>query len=85
MDGSVKVMLVARSEQGLEETRQAIVSQSPAGTVAKSLTMDLSDLELLDEHLDTIFQEIQPLSRYKRLILINNAGSLGHLESKQPE
>ena len=78
-DGSVKVVLVARSEQGLEETRQAIVSQSPAGTVAKSLTMDLSDLELLDEHLDTIFQEIQPLSRYKRLILINNAGSLGHL------
>jgi len=52
--------------------------------------VDLSDLDTLDDRMTTIFQEIQSSSTsddqrndgsgdYDRAILINNAGSLGHI------
>jgi sepiapterin reductase len=41
--------------------------------------MDLSDLVTLDGDIDTLLQESEPLNQYERVILINNAGSLGHL------
>jgi benzil reductase ((S)-benzoin forming) len=42
----------------------------------KELSLDLSDLDLLENQLDLIF----PIGHFKEIILINNAGSIGEIK-----
>jgi sepiapterin reductase len=91
---SVKLVLVARSEEGLRETaarveEQQILSKktsSEEGAAAPPLKvtclpMDLGNLEMLDEHLDELFREIEndTPSSEREVIFIQNAGTIGHL------
>ncbi len=43
-------------------------------------TMDLSNLEQLDANLDLLFQQVPtPATPFDRIVVINNAGALGHV------
>ena len=90
----VRLLLVARSKEGLEETAAQIIRQLQQQNDGASQTvqischpMDLGDLSMLDNHLDTLLNEIDRESttfsmqggRRRRIILIQNAGTIGHL------
>eukprot|EP00536_Pseudo-nitzschia_multiseries_P008067 jgi/Psemu1/256858/estExt_Genewise1Plus.C_1980062 len=79
---NAKFVLVARSAEGLEATKQEIIA------------MDLSDLDRLDANADLLLEDVDRLLRaskrddnddnhnhnqQQRVIFVNNAGSLGHL------
>jgi sepiapterin reductase len=68
----VRLVLVARSEEGLKETKRLLSSNSEV--VCRSV--DLGDLDSLDENVDALLQE---LKGHDRVIFFNNAGSIGHL------
>jgi sepiapterin reductase len=72
---SLRLVLVARSERGLQET-QDLCSSSSAKITRHA--MDLGDLDRLDENINTLLQDLQ-LDQYDRVIFINNAGTIGHL------
>ena len=76
----VKTLLIARSLSGLEETKTAILEQANSNR-AKDIslhTIDLGDLDNLNEGLDSILETVTKES-FDRIIFINNAGSLGKL------
>jgi benzil reductase ((S)-benzoin forming) len=54
-------------------SRTLLDIQSPR---LKQLSLDLSDLDLLESQLDSIF----PMDEFEEIILINNAGSLGEIK-----
>jgi sepiapterin reductase len=68
----VRLVLVARSEEGLKETTKMLSSSSEA--ICRSV--DLGDLDSLDDHVDALLEE---LKGHDRVIFFNNAGSIGHL------
>jgi sepiapterin reductase len=70
--GDVRLVLVARSAKGLQETSESVKKDVPTSCHA----MDLSNLDQLDANLDVICRELEGC---ERLIFINNAGTIGHL------
>jgi sepiapterin reductase len=72
---TLRVVLVARSERGLQET-QDVCSLSSANITRH--VMDLGDLDRLDENINMLLQDLK-LDQCDRVIFINNAGTIGHL------
>ena len=79
--------LVARSQQGLEETRQQLEDQAGKGKESSSSNIsidysihsfDLGDLANLETNFNQVLNKFQQTS-WSQFILINNAGSLGSL------
>jgi benzil reductase ((S)-benzoin forming) len=54
-------------------SRNILGLQSPR---LKELSLDLADLDLLENHLDSIF----PIGQFEEIILVNNAGSIGEIK-----
>jgi sepiapterin reductase len=90
----VRIILTGRDEFGLRETKERIIApilsngddnDDETPTSASSSTdisihpMDLSDMDTLDQHMDELIGAAKPLDRYERIVIINNAGSLGPL------
>jgi sepiapterin reductase len=79
----IRAVLIARSTSGLEETRTAIEANTRKSDLNIRVdlhSIDLSDLNALDHKLDAVFQQIQnDQIKYDRVVLVNNAGSLGAL------
>ena len=78
----VKLILVARSLEGLLETESLIREEDGHGSSAEvsCQAMDLGDLDRLDDHIDKICREIETMKPLvRRIILIQNAGTIGHL------
>ncbi|OEU21839.1 hypothetical protein FRACYDRAFT_267066 [Fragilariopsis cylindrus CCMP1102] len=93
---SARFLLVARSSDGLQETKKDIISTTDEGDeddVIICRTMDLSDLDRLDDNIDVLLDDVDRLiccgiddkdgdnQRYDNVdvVFVNNAGSLGHL------
>ncbi len=78
----LKLILVARSLEGLQETEGLILDQEVSGAPVEvsCQPMDLGDLDRLDEHIDKLCQEIETKNvSSRRIIFIQNAGTIGHL------
>lgn len=89
----MRIILTGRNEFGLRETKERIIApilstdhdETPNGTNdSECITvtihpMDLSDMDTLDGHVDELIDAAKPLDRYERIVIINNAGSLGPL------
>lgn len=82
-----RFLLVARSPDGIQETKEQLLSSVPSENVI-CRSMDLSDLDRLDSNADLLINDMNKLrseevsenqQHQQRLILVNNAGSLGHL------
>ena len=85
-----RVCLVARSQQGLEETKEFLQNNLNASNEACVITthvVDLGQLDSLEIRLQEIMDMVSP-THYDHLILVNNAGSLGEIgpimSSKSP-
>lgn len=99
----MRVLLTARSESGLQETKRQMLEAS-AGSRSTNAgadnadnddessdtflemiisihPMDLGegDLGILENQMTALIDAAQPLDQYDRIIIVNNAGSLGHL------
>ena len=70
--GSVKLILVARSLVGLEETLSKLAH--PENCCYHS--MDLGNLEELDSNIELLLKDLNEASR---IILFQNAGTIGHI------
>lgn len=82
-DTIVQCCLVARSSQGLtasKEYLQAVMRTSDCSCLVTTHPVDLSDLDMLDTRLDEIINGLTP-REFDKLILINNAGSIGEIGS----
>lgn len=80
----MRILLVARSQDGLAETQQRIQETATEQDISLEDSihvMDLANLETLDENIDALLNEAQASANdhYDRVVLVNNAGSLGHL------
>lgn len=79
-----RTCLVARSSDGLAETQQELQKMSSSATISTH-TIDLGNLDTLEDQWKSVLEELQSSDivaeeeQDTRLILINNAGSLGHL------
>jgi len=79
--GRAHVILVARSAQNLEELGRQILQQHEKTSINVKLSChaaDLSALDQLDSHFESLFNEVE-VSSFDRVIFINNHGSLGFL------
>mmetsp|Transcript_33933 Transcript_33933/g.78253 ORF Transcript_33933/g.78253 Transcript_33933/m.78253 type:complete len:270 (+) Transcript_33933:1084-1893(+) len=77
---SIRALLVARSKEGMKATRKKMGIACSNTEVRVTLhEMDLSDLMQLDGNIDSLLEDSKPFSQYKQIVVINNAGSLGHL------
>ncbi|CAM9190860.1 unnamed protein product [Ectocarpus fasciculatus] len=79
----VDLVLVARSETGLESATDSLNDiaasiSAPGGVVVRKEPLDLADLDHFEANLEGVFSRIDP-TRYSRAVLVNNAGSLGHI------
>jgi sepiapterin reductase len=77
----IRALLVARSQDGLDETKERMQKAAAAHGItleATSHAMDLSNLDTLDDDIEALMGQATTTS-YDRVVLINNAGSLGHL------
>jgi sepiapterin reductase len=74
----LRVLLVARSLEALEETKDMMLQEKPS-TSASLHIMDLSNLDTVESDVEELVQTASPLDQYDRIVIINNAGSLGHL------
>ncbi len=80
----LSLCLIARNEDGLFQTKAMVHHVKPANEIdTKTYSIDLSDLSCLESSMETVFRKQleSDVSPFKRAILINNAGSLGHLGS----
>ena len=81
----LSLCLIARNETGLEETKAMVEDTAPSDKELETRihSIDLSDLENLEDDMRRVFREqaleINNGRSYERAILINNAGSLGHV------
>lgn len=79
----MKALLVARSQEGLAETQEQMEIMAAAHEIsleASIHTMDLANLDTIDENIDTLLNKAAESSaEYDRVVIVNNAGSLGHL------
>jgi sepiapterin reductase len=99
---SARFVLVARSSDGLQETKNEILSTTSTKLTDEDdddfiicRTMDLSDLDRLDDNIDVLLDDVDRLiccggngddkdddnQRHDNVdvVFVNNAGSLGHL------
>lgn len=85
----IRALLLARSDQGLLLTESLMKSAAKQSGVSLDVSLhsiDLADLNTLEENLDKILRTI-PTSqgadetemKFSSYVLVNNAGSLGHL------
>jgi sepiapterin reductase len=81
----VRAILVARSANGLLETEESMKRE---GVQVSRHIMNLQDLDKLDGNIDALFQDLMLLdngdddaSAYDSVVLINNAGTVGHVGS----
>jgi sepiapterin reductase len=89
-----RFLLVARSSEGLQETKEELLSASKASSSGTTTTtseddvlcrsMDLSNLDRLDVNMDVLLHDLDQLSGsqpqpQQHLVFVNNAASLGHL------
>lgn len=75
----VKLILVARSTEGLAETAQMVREQA-GSTFVTYHSMDLGNLDALDDNIDKLCQDMETTTRRRRrIIFIQNAGTIGHL------
>lgn len=76
-------LLVARSQDGLTETQERVQEAAEAHGITVQVSihvMDLANLDTLDENIDALLEEVESTpGSYDRVVLVNNAGSLGHL------
>ena len=82
-DIPMKIILTARSESGLLTTQQ-MMEQELTDDERKAhnvsiYPMELSQLDSLESNLERLVDAAQPLDRYERVVIINNAGSVGPL------
>ena len=81
----IKTILLARSMDGLEETRKLILSGKQDNTQNDVTlhTVDMGDLESLNQCIDNVFEDTTSTGNQSvfldRMVFINNAGSLGKL------
>ena len=78
----MRALLVARSEEGLAETQQRMKTAAAANNISLEDSihiMDLANLDTLDENIDALLEQTATVNDYDRVVLVNNAGSLGHL------
>lgn len=78
----MKALLVARSQEGLAETKEKMETVAAAHEIALEASihiMDLANLDTLDENIDTLLNQAESSAEYDRVVIVNNAGSLGHL------
>ena len=81
----LRICLLARNEDGLKETAHlASVTQDETKTKEVDISthqVDLSDMDGLEERIQDIMnRNVEPVyEQFDHYILINNAGSLGHL------
>ena len=77
--------LIARKEDGLSQTKTMVQDAAgPEKEIETSIhSIDLSDLDNLESDVEKVFRQHLEKDgiRYDKAILINNAGSLGHLGS----
>lgn len=74
--------LIARNQEGLMQTQALARNSASPGKMILSSThsVDLSNLDTLEMKIKSVFKEkMRSSDRYERVILINNAGSLGFL------
>jgi len=72
--------LIARSKVGLSETQALVQNANPRKEIQTSIhPIDLSDLDTLESNIKSVFQRLLDSRVYESAILINNAGSLGHV------
>jgi sepiapterin reductase len=71
--GNAKLILVARSLSGMEETLSKLTHHE---NVFCCHSMDLGNLEELDSNIEIILKDVEEASR---IILFQNAGTIGHL------
>jgi sepiapterin reductase len=78
----IRALLVARSQDGLDETKERMQKAAATRGIALEATshaMDLSNLDTLDDDIDALVEQATATTSFDRVVLINNAGSLGHL------
>jgi sepiapterin reductase len=81
-ESSIRLVLVARSVNGLEETKLAIQSILSTNVSITTRVMDLADMETLEKHWDGLLQDVLILEEdttHHNITFVNNAGSLGHV------
>ena len=77
---NLKIILVARSMEGLNTTAQHVRDQVGGSVNICCHSMDLGDLGHLDANFDKLCQEFETeAASSRRIIFIQNAGSIGHL------
>jgi sepiapterin reductase len=75
----VRAILIARSASGLLETEESMKRE---GVQVSRHIMDLQDLDKLDCNIDDLFQDLMlDDASYDSVVLINNAGTIGHVGS----
>lgn len=73
--------LVARSQDGLAATKQSVqemTTTTPESVSIDTHVVDLGDLDALDTKWEDIMHDLSPTD-FDKLILINNAGSIGEI------
>ena len=79
----IVAILTARSEQGLLETKDLMLTAaSSTNTNSANISIhpvDLGDLDKLERNLEELIEAAKPFAQYERIVIVNNAGSLGHL------
>lgn len=84
---SIDMILVARNEADLQDTAEQVKGTAGSNVTTRTLSMDLSDVEDLQEVLEIRFipmiedSDTMKDPEQTKLIFINNAGSLGHIGS----
>jgi sepiapterin reductase len=90
----LRIILTARSESGLLQTKQGMEQMLDSCDNDKSQyksnlnhvktlydisihPMDLSQLDCLESNLQQLVDAAMPMDRYERVIIVNNAGSVG--------
>lgn len=80
---NLELCLIGRNREGLLQTQGLVETYTSNDQHVKSTThsIDLSDLEHLETNIQSAFHPLNRTQkeRYTRAILINNAGSLGHV------
>mmetsp|Transcript_24260 Transcript_24260/g.35954 ORF Transcript_24260/g.35954 Transcript_24260/m.35954 type:complete len:262 (+) Transcript_24260:94-879(+) len=77
---NLKAILTARSLEGLKKTKELMIAGKEHMEWDISLhTSDLGNMETLDNDLGEMVKAAKPFEQYDRIIIVNNAGSLGHL------
>lgn len=75
----ILAVLVGRSESALRETAELLPTTTTEQISWRTVVADLGDLDQLDDAIDRILPPKDSIGTWDECILINNAGSLGHI------